>query len=105
VNDLMLIEPLPAEEIRAIEDIIAEVQEEQELMSEVSRLLGKLTRQLGVAVSPAVEQALFRDLSLVPLDSNRIMLVLSLSGMVFRSTLVDSALDTSISPGIHSPSH
>jgi heat-inducible transcriptional repressor len=65
-------------------------------MSEVSRLLGKLTRQLGVAVSPAVEQALFRDLSLVPLDSNRIMLVLSLSGMVFRSTLVDSALDTSI---------
>jgi heat-inducible transcriptional repressor len=96
VNDLILVEPLPAEEARAIEDMVAEVQEEQELMSEIARLLGKLTRQLGVAVSPAVEQALFRELSLVPLDSNRIMIVLSLSGMVFRSTLVDSALDTSI---------
>ena len=65
-------------------------------MSEVARRLGKLTLQLGVAVSPAVEQALFRDISLVPLDANRILIVLSISDTVFRSTLVDPGIDTSI---------
>jgi heat-inducible transcriptional repressor len=96
VNDLMHVEPLPADEARAIEATVSEAHDEQELMAEVARLLGRLTRQLGVAVSPAVEQALFKNLSLVPLDQNRIMIVLSISETIFRTTLVDTGIDTSI---------
>lgn len=96
VNELMQVEPLPAEEARVIESTVSQANDEQELMAEVARLLGKLTRQLGVAVSPAVEQAQFKNLSLVPLDENRFMIVLSISESVFRTTLVDAQIDTSI---------
>jgi heat-inducible transcriptional repressor len=96
VNDLMQVEGVTAEEARAIETGIEDVQDEQELMAQTARILGNLTRQLGVAVSPAVEQSLFKNLSLVPLDQNRVMIVLSISETIFRTTLVDSGIDTSI---------
>ena len=96
VNELMQVEPLPPEEARVIESTVSGANGEQDLMAEVARLLGKLTRQLGVAVSPAVEQAQFKNLALVPLDENRFMIVLSISESVFRTTMVDSQIDTSI---------
>ncbi|MDQ2999912.1 MAG: heat-inducible transcriptional repressor HrcA [Fibrobacterota bacterium] len=96
VNDLMQVEALSPEEQRTIEFEVSEVHEEQELMAHTARILGNLTHQLGVAVSPSVEESLFKNLSLVPLDENRVMIVLSVSETVFRTTLVDSGVDTSI---------
>ena len=96
VNDLMQVDSVTAEEARAIEAGIAESDDEQELMAHTARILGNLTRQLGVAVSPAVEQSIFKNLSLIPLDQNRVMIVLSISETIFRTTLADSVIDTSI---------
>jgi heat-inducible transcriptional repressor len=96
VNGLMQVEPLNAEEQRSIETEIDATLDEQELMAHTAGLLGRLTRQLGVAVSPSVEESLFKNLSLVPLDQNRLMIVLSVSETVFRTTLVDSGIDISI---------
>lgn len=96
INDLMQVEFLNPEEMRSIETEIDQAQDEQELMSHTAAILGRLTRQLGVAVSPSVEESLFKNLSLVPVDENKIMIVLSVSETVFRTTLVDSGIDTSI---------
>lgn len=96
IDELMQIESLAPEEKRVIEAEIAENQDEQELLAHTARMLERLTRQLGVAVSPSVEQGLFKNLSLVPLAENRIMIILSISEAVFRTTLVDSGIDTSI---------
>jgi heat-inducible transcriptional repressor len=59
-------------------------------------MLGRAANLLGVAVSPSLEEGLFQNLSLVPLAENKLMLILSVSDLVFRTTLVDSGLDTSI---------
>lgn len=96
INELMHVDPLTAEDRRAIESEIEEANDEQELMAHTARILGNLTRQLGVAVSPSVEESLFKNLSLVPVDQNKVMIILSVSETVFRTTLVDSGLDTSI---------
>jgi heat-inducible transcriptional repressor len=96
IDELMQIENLGAEDRRAIEAEIAENQDEQELLAHTARMLERLTRQMGVAVSPSVEEGLFKKLSLVPLAENRIMIILSVSEAVFRTTLVDSGIETSI---------
>lgn len=96
INELMHLEPLTPEEKQAIETELSEAEEEQELMAHAARMLGRLTRLLGVAVSPSLEKGLFRNISLVPLADNRVMLILTVSDMVFRTTLVDSGMDTSI---------
>jgi len=96
LNELMPIEHLNQEEIRAIEAEIDGAQDEQEMMAHTAAILGRLTRQLGVAVAPSVEESLFKNLSLVPIDRNKVMIILSVSETVFRTTLVDSGIDTSI---------
>jgi heat-inducible transcriptional repressor len=96
VNELMHVEALSLEERKSIETEIEEAHDEQELMVHTASVLGRLTRQLGVAVSPSVEESLFRNLSLIPIDQNKVMIVLSVSETVFRTTLVDSGIDTSI---------
>jgi heat-inducible transcriptional repressor len=96
VDELMAPGSLTPEERTLIHTEIGESHDEQELMAQTANILGRLTRQLGVAVSPSVEDSLFRNLSLVPIDQNRVMIVLSVSETVFRTTLVDSGLDTSI---------
>ncbi len=96
IDELMHVEPLAPEEKRAIESELLEAQDEQELMAHAAGLLGRLTRLLGVAVSPALESGLFRNISLVPLAENKVLLILNVSDMVFRSVLLDSGVDTSI---------
>lgn len=96
IDDLMHLEDLTPEEKLAIETELAEAGDEQELMAHAAAMLGRLTRLLGVAVSPALEMGLFRNISLVPLAENKVLLVLTVSDLVFRSVLLDSGVDTSI---------
>ncbi len=96
VNELMHIEGLAVEDRRAIEAEVGENQDEQELLAQTARMLERLTHQMGVAVSPSVEDGLFKNLSLVPLAENRIMIILSVSDAVFRTTMLDSGIETSI---------
>ncbi|HLP42653.1 MAG TPA: heat-inducible transcriptional repressor HrcA [Fibrobacteria bacterium] len=96
IDELMHLEALTPSEKAAIEDELSSATDEHELMAHAARMLGRLTRLLGVAVSPALEKGRFRNLSLVPLAEGKVMLILTVSDMVFRTLLVDSALDTSI---------
>jgi heat-inducible transcriptional repressor len=96
IDELMRIETLSPEEKKVIEAEIAENQDEQELLGHTAKMLERLTRQLGVAVAPALEQGLFKNLSLVPLAENRIMIILSVSESVFQTTLINSGIETSI---------
>jgi heat-inducible transcriptional repressor len=96
IDELMHLEALSPEEKRGIESELSQAQDEHELMGQAARLLGQRTRLLGVAVSPALEQGQFRNISLVPLAEGKVMLILTVSDMVFRTILVDSGEDTSI---------
>lgn len=96
IDELMHREDLAPDEKKAIEAELSEAQDEQELMAQAARMLGRLTHLLGVAVSPALEKGRFRNIALVPVAENKVMLILTVSDMVFRTLLVDSGVDTSI---------
>ena len=96
VDELSTLEALAPEQKQAIENELRDVQDEQEILAHTAQMLGRITNMLGVAVSPALEEGLFKNLSLVPLADDRLMIILSVSDLVFRTTLVDSGLDTSI---------
>ncbi len=96
IDELMPIELLSPEHKLAIETEMAEFQDEQEVLAHTARMLERLTHQMGIAVSPSVEDGLFKNLALIPLAENRILIVLSVSEAVFRTTLVDSGIETSI---------
>ncbi len=58
-----------------------------ELLSESTRLLSKLTNLLGIALSPRLSTAVLERLDVVPLSSARIMFVLSLKGGLVKTVV------------------
>jgi len=88
VDSIMMVKSLSHPERLKIDrdiDHIAETAkgESSELLRETSRILGKLSKQLGFVLSPKLSAGVFEKLDIVSLSSNKIMVVLSIrSGFV-----------------------
>jgi heat-inducible transcriptional repressor len=60
----------------------------QDVLNEVSRILAHLSKQLGIIVSPRIEQGIFERMELIPLSSERLLVVISVkSGFVKTITM------------------
>ena len=68
--------PTPASELEAV-------------VQRAARVLGLLTGELGLAVGPILAEAVLRKLELVPIDSEKALLVLALQSGVVRTVYVD----------------
>jgi heat-inducible transcriptional repressor len=66
-----------------------EVSPIDELVGRAARVLSLLTGELGLAVGPALAAAVLRRLELVPVDSEKALLVLTLESGVVRTVYVD----------------
>jgi heat-inducible transcriptional repressor len=63
-------------------------QELEDVLREVTRLLAQLSHQLGIIVSPRIEQGTFQRMDIISLSSERLLLVMSIdSGFVKTITL------------------
>ncbi|ACF14279.1 heat-inducible transcription repressor HrcA [Chloroherpeton thalassium ATCC 35110] len=88
VDTIMMVRSLSQPERRKIdrdiENIVKTAKgESSELLRETSRILGKLSQQLGFVLSPKLSAGVFEKLDIVSLSSNKIMVVLSIrSGFV-----------------------
>lgn len=61
----------------------------ERLIRRSAQVLGLLTAELGLAISPRMEQAVLEKLELASIASDRVLLVLTLSGGVVRTVYVD----------------
>ncbi|HEX2451471.1 MAG TPA: heat-inducible transcriptional repressor HrcA [Gemmatimonadales bacterium] len=59
-----------------------------EILRRAAQVLGVLTQELGVAVSPAFHELVLERLELVPVSSERLLLVFNLRGGVVRTIFV-----------------
>jgi heat-inducible transcriptional repressor len=62
-----------------------------------SQVLGRITHQLGVALSPRFEEAVFKKMDFLQLSSNRILLALSLESGIVKTLSVELNTDLSVS--------
>ena len=89
VDSLMKRSRLSPDEKAAIRQSLRQSAVElEEIMREATNLLAQLSRQLGIVVSPRLEEGIFHRMEIVRLSSERVLLVLSIqSGMVKTITL------------------
>jgi heat-inducible transcriptional repressor len=81
---------LPPEMVAEIEQTLSRsTRDIQELLSEASRLLSTLTRQLGLAVAALLDDEPVRELELTPLDPRRSLMVLNLGGGNVRTLVLE----------------
>lgn len=59
------------------------------VLKEVSRILAHLSRQLGIIVSPRIQDGIFDKMELVPLSDNKILVVISIRSGFIRTITVE----------------
>lgn len=96
VNFLMKQEELTDQEKNTIESYMVHASEVDEVLELASRALGKVTHQLGIALSPRFEKGIFKKIEFVQLSSSRILLVLALKSGIAKTMTVE--INTQIDP-------
>src|SRR5229473_2560039 len=80
VNSLMRLSPVSASDSHQIREELAE---------RTAQVLGVLTKELGVAVGPTLDEALLERLELLQAGSDRLLLVLTLKSGLVRTIFVE----------------
>ncbi|MEO8031872.1 MAG: heat-inducible transcriptional repressor HrcA [Gemmatimonadota bacterium] len=62
----------------------------EEIIRRAAQVLGVLTQELGVAVGPALEETVLERLELVPVSSDRLLLVFNLRSGAIRTIFVEA---------------
>lgn len=96
VNELMDIEPLKPEESDALKTQVIENDfAADEIYKEVSKILGKLTKEISVVSQPYLSEGIFEKLELVNLSSTKLLVVVTIQSGLVRTLLFD--IDSEVS--------
>lgn len=90
VDSLMRLSTVSVSEASQIrEQLSGERNAVDQILSRAAQVLGVLTRELGVAVSPSLDEAVLERLELIQVSSERLLLVLTLKSGVVRTIFVE----------------
>jgi heat-inducible transcriptional repressor len=90
VDSLMRIDPITHEDrLRLATDIAAGGSAIETILRRAAQSLGVLTQELGVALGPRLDHAILRRIELVRVTSDRLLMVLGLSGGAVRTIFVE----------------
>jgi heat-inducible transcriptional repressor len=90
VNEIMRLAPPSHEAQHALRtELTGSRNAVEEILRRAAQVLGVLTQELGVAVAPALNELVLERLELVPVSSERLLLVFNLGGGVVRTIFVE----------------
>jgi len=59
------------------------------ILKEITRILAQLSRQLGVIVSPRIEQGIFQRMEIISLSSEKLLLIMSIESGFIKTVTVE----------------
>jgi heat-inducible transcriptional repressor len=90
VDAIMRLAPPSSEAQKALRSELAGSRNAvEEILRRAAQVLGVLTQELGVAVAPALDELVLERLELVPVSSERLLLVFNLRSGVVRTIFVE----------------
>lgn len=89
IDSLMETEVLSEEDIQAIEERLATTLDSGELASTVSKLLSRLSQQVGIVLTPGLASTVLRTVDFVPLSGKRVLCVVASCSGFIESKVID----------------
>ncbi|MGE5480435.1 MAG: heat-inducible transcriptional repressor HrcA [Chloroflexota bacterium] len=93
VNSISSPEQLGPGELTKIKKALRAAEREA-LLKDASRLLGAVSRCLGVVRAPQLNEAIIRKIEIVPLSSDKLLIILALDSDIIRSVTLETGFDT-----------
>ncbi len=90
VNSLMMVEKLTSQEKRSIKKHFESVNKNvDEILEKTSQVLGRITKQLGVAIGPRLSEGIFERMELIQISSNRLMVIISIKAGIAKTMMME----------------
>lgn len=90
VNELMDVEPLKQGEKDIIKSHMGDIDfAADEIYQEVSRILGRLSKEISIVSQPYLSEGVLEKLELISLSSNKLLVVVSIQSGLVRTLLFD----------------
>ena len=89
LDSLISLESLPEEEITRINDGLNSSMDFGELLSEASKLLGKVSKQLSLVSAPYLGDAVLTKIELMSLNSKKILVVISVQTGLIKTIVLE----------------
>lgn len=99
VDTLLKPEALLGRERKTIrQELTAEGRDIEKILEQTSRVLGEVSRQLGVTIAPSFESGVLARIDMLPVAENKVLVVLSIRGGLVRSLLLE--VESRITPEV-----
>ena len=89
LDSLISLDPLTEEDLAKISDGLSASLDSGELLSEASRLLGKVSKQLSLVSAPYLGDPVLTRIELVSLNSSKILVVISLETGLIKTIVLE----------------
>ncbi len=89
VDNLLEIKELSNEEKEAIRKIVQEKVELEEILRYISKLIGKISKQLSVTLTPQINEAILTKLDIVSLSNTKLLIIISIKSGLVRTILLE----------------
>ncbi len=89
LDSLISLDPLTEEDLAKISDGLSTSLDSGELLSEASKLLGKVSKQLSLVSAPYLGDAVLTRIELVSLNSSKILVVISLETGLIKTIVME----------------
>ncbi len=89
VDNLLEIKDLSNEEKEAIRRIVQEKVELEEILRDISKLIGKISKQLSVTLTPQINEAVLTKLDIVSLSDTKLLVIISIKSGLVRTILLE----------------
>ncbi len=89
VDNLLEIKDLSNEEKEAIKRIVQEKVEFEEILKDISKLIGKISKQLSVTLTPQINEAVLTKLDIVSLSDTKLLVIISIKSGLVRTILLE----------------
>ncbi len=89
VDNLLEVKELSNEEKEAIRKIVQEKVELEEILRDISKLIGKISKQLSVTLTPQINEAILTKLDIVSLSNTKLLIIISIKSGLVRTILLE----------------
>ncbi len=89
VDYLMEVEALQEQEQDTIRGALSSTEDQEELLRQSSKLLGKISQQLSIITSPHLSSGTFEKLELVSISNSRLLVIISIKGGLVKTITLE----------------
>jgi len=93
IDYLMEMQQLGDDEKLRIRQQLNQANDADEMLRESSRLLGKISHQLGIVTSPHLSSGIFEKIELVPIAGSKILVVISIRTGIVRTIMMEIGVE------------